>query len=136
MATDRECLAKEKAAYECISEIAEKYGDLLGLIWGRGDGYGGTVFGMLTDELLKQGFIKPKPVYKSSPKGGTRKITPRVRLNIYERDGYSCLKCGAHNDLVLSHIVPESLGGATNVDNLQTLCRSCNSRKRTSKNAE
>ncbi|MDD5227319.1 MAG: hypothetical protein PHD53_00815, partial [Methylococcales bacterium] len=73
-----DCLAKERAANDCLSEIVEKYGDLLGFIWGNGDGYGGAVFEILTDELLKQGFIRPKPVYKSSPKSSTRKITPRV----------------------------------------------------------
>ena len=32
-------------------------------------------------------------------------------------------------DLTLDHIIPESHGGHTTAENLQTLCRSCNSHK-------
>ena len=52
----------------------------------------------------------------------------------YERAdvlGDSCLCCGTHDDLALDHVVPLSGGGDDTVYNLQTLCRSCNSRKQT-----
>lgn len=50
---------------------------------------------------------------------------------IFERDNYACLKCGATEKLSIDHIVPLVLGGSSDRDNLQTLCRSCNSSKRT-----
>lgn len=56
-------------------------------------------------------------------------IPIEVRFFIYERDGYRCVQCGAVEDLTIDHIYPKSLGGAHTADNLQTLCRSCNSRK-------
>jgi 5-methylcytosine-specific restriction endonuclease McrA len=40
-----------------------------------------------------------------------------------------CEDCGARDDLTIDHIVPVALGGRSDVDNLQVLCRSCNSRK-------
>jgi len=57
------------------------------------------------------------------------KIPVEVRLAIHERDGWACLHCGATTDLTLDHIVPWSLGGSDDPDNLQTLCQPCNSRK-------
>jgi hypothetical protein len=56
-------------------------------------------------------------------------IPIEVRFFIYERDGYRCVQCGTVEDLTIDHIHPKSLGGADTADNLQTLCRSCNSRK-------
>lgn len=60
----------------------------------------------------------------------TREPIPlSLRLAIYARDGWACLACQTTKDLTLDHIWPWSKGGADSEDNLQTLCRSCNSRK-------
>jgi 5-methylcytosine-specific restriction endonuclease McrA len=45
------------------------------------------------------------------------------------RDGYACVECGATERLTIDHIQPVIRGGETTPDNLQTLCKSCNSRK-------
>lgn len=57
------------------------------------------------------------------------KISARCRRLVYERDDFTCRYCGARSDLTVDHIHPEVLGGTTTLDNLQTLCRSCNCRK-------
>ena len=57
------------------------------------------------------------------------KISAAVRRAVHERDGWECLHCGSGDDLTLDHIVPWSAGGSDEIDNLQTLCRPCNSRK-------
>jgi len=44
---------------------------------------------------------------------------------------YRCLCCGEHKKLTADHIVPVSLGGSSNIDNIQPLCGSCNAKKRT-----
>ena len=51
------------------------------------------------------------------------------REKVFARDSYTCVSCGATDDLTLDHIVPISKGGGNSISNLQTLCRSCNSRK-------
>lgn len=56
-------------------------------------------------------------------------IPKETRDEVYARDGYACVKCGATDDLTLDHIHPWSLGGPDTADNLRVLCRSCNSRK-------
>lgn len=55
-------------------------------------------------------------------------VPDEVRTKILERDG-KCLECGATDNLTLDHIVPRSLGGSHEEENLQTLCRRCNSSK-------
>lgn len=45
--------------------------------------------------------------------------------------GERCLCCGRRLPLVADHIVPLSEGGEHSIDNIQPLCRTCNSRKHT-----
>ncbi len=48
---------------------------------------------------------------------------------IFKRDGLSCLYCGSTESLCIDHIVPVSMGGKSDPDNLATSCKSCNSGK-------
>lgn len=50
-------------------------------------------------------------------------------LGLIDRGGYICRGCGAGSDLTVDHIQPLSRGGSDALENLQLLCRSCNSRK-------
>lgn len=56
-------------------------------------------------------------------------ISNKLRKMVYERDHCRCVTCGATDHLSLDHIIPWSLGGEDTMENLQTMCRSCNSRK-------
>lgn len=58
-----------------------------------------------------------------------RGISMMRRARILARDGLKCLLCGATANLAIDHKVPISKGGSDEDDNLQTLCRSCNSVK-------
>lgn len=40
-----------------------------------------------------------------------------------------CAGCGATSDLTVDHVVPIARGGTPTPENLQVLCRSCNSAK-------
>jgi 5-methylcytosine-specific restriction endonuclease McrA len=69
------------------------------------------------------------------PYNPPRRRVPKARIGrllakaVMERDAYRCRTCGGHLDLTVDHVHPESQGGSTTLDNLQTLCRPCNSRK-------
>ena len=56
-------------------------------------------------------------------------VNPRVRAAVLDRDGHECVRCGATESLTMDHVTPRSHGGRATEDNLQTLCRSCNSKK-------
>ncbi|WIF21984.1 5-methylcytosine-specific restriction enzyme A [Shewanella phage vB_SbaS_Y11] len=70
--------------------------------------------------------LQPKP---RKPFFKKRKIRGGVRKAVFARDESICVGCGSSDDLCLDHIIPESRGGTSELDNLQILCRSCNSSK-------
>jgi 5-methylcytosine-specific restriction endonuclease McrA len=63
------------------------------------------------------------------------KISDTVRAKVLARDSFTCRACGFGGSanyafaLECDHIVPESAGGATALENLQCLCGACNRAK-------
>jgi 5-methylcytosine-specific restriction endonuclease McrA len=82
-------------------------------------------------EVAKRIAAKNPELFKAI-KAVYRRLTrnPKLRQAVFERDGRRCLCCMATSDLVIDHIVPVLSGGTNDPNNLQTLCRPCNSRKR------
>jgi len=59
-------------------------------------------------------------------------IPKRMRFEVFKRDGFECVYCGATPPNVIlhcDHINPVSRGGETSIDNLVTACQPCNSGK-------
>lgn len=55
---------------------------------------------------------------------------PKNRIRaVMERDDNKCAFCGSSDKLAVDHIYPIVLGGDSSMDNLQVLCRACNSYK-------
>lgn len=69
------------------------------------------------------------PVPAKRPERKKETIPYALRWQVWERDNFTCKHCGTRRDLSVDHIIPESCGGTLDLDNLQTLCRPCNSRK-------
>jgi hypothetical protein len=59
-----------------------------------------------------------------------RYVSKLLRSTVHERDGHRCLKCGTTKELTIDHIYPLCRGGQTVYENLQTLCGTCNRKKR------
>lgn len=56
----------------------------------------------------------------------------KIRDAVFAKYGKQCLCCGSTKKITIDHVVPVYHGGENNLDNLQPLCKSCNSRKNTS----
>lgn len=58
-----------------------------------------------------------------------RRIPGVVRRAVMERSDWKCVRCGSHRDVLIDHVVPVVYGGSDDPENLQALCRGCNSKK-------
>lgn len=60
-------------------------------------------------------------------------VSPRLRYEILNRDGFACRYCHATDvRLTVDHVVPTSLGGTDDPTNLVACCEPCNSGKASS----
>ena len=73
--------------------------------------------------------------HRSKGKNKRRKTNiPRgLRHEVFKRDNYTCVECGARKSdgatLHVDHKIPVSKGGTDELSNLQTLCSDCNLNK-------
>lgn len=123
---DRICKADQEkmdAAIDAVYAAAKMLAPHLALIFPYGDGKGGWLIRTLCEEAGLN--IDPFP----SAKNKSQQLKPSLRKSVLERDAYRCKHCDSHMNLSVDHIYPKSKGGTDDLDNLQTLCRSCNSKK-------
>lgn len=81
-------------------------------------------------EKKRGDFYLDSNIWDSLCKIERSKVSNKLRLEIFRRDGNRCKMCGKRtDDLEIDHIIPISKGGKSNKENLQTLCRKCNRNK-------
>lgn len=133
-------IGREQATWKAINVVADSLVAIGGYQWHIGDGHGGGVFHAVYDAARRAGLdVGPsyhgprdeddRPIRVSSGTYQKASVPVLLRWSVWERDDFRCQRCGSRQFLAADHIIPESKGGATTLDNLQTLCRSCNSRK-------
>lgn len=118
------CAAKEQLAIATLKNFLQENKELLLHIARWGDGECGYISDVANKILHGD---DPQNQEKRHPKKA--KLAGELRTQVFERDKYRCKHCGTHLNLSVDHIIPESKGGESTLYNLQTLCRSCNSRK-------
>lgn len=115
--------------FECVicgtlQEMAEKEYHLLGLCWKCGE-----IVANLYAYAHSLRYLT-WPNRPTQPSGFVKRPIPEVlRWQVFERDEFACQRCGSRSMLRADHIFPESRGGPMTLENLQTLCMSCNSSK-------
>ena len=68
---------------------------------------------------------------KGMPRNFTH-VLPFTRRNLHARDGGRCVYCGQKvslSNFTIDHVLPRSLGGRTDWENVVSACMSCNNRK-------
>lgn len=119
-----EWAAREKRAMSLFEGFVREHREELRLVAHFGDGRCGALLMILQEELLS-----PNQPRESGRKKGF--ISRGLAKRVFELDAYRCVTCGGFEDLTCDHIIPEAKGGPATFENLQTMCRSCNSRKGT-----
>ncbi|MBV7434516.1 HNH endonuclease [Cardiobacteriaceae bacterium TAE3-ERU3] len=125
-----DAIEKERQAQEDFDRLALEAIRSAKAIQHWGDGHGGHLmvrFGNILAAEMGLSYTPPEPEKRYKK----RAIGQSKRMKVFERDEFACKHCGIRKDLTIDHIIPESKGGSNDIDNLQTLCRSCNSIKGT-----
>ena len=84
---------------------------------------------MPTVQITKK---KPKTKTSDYPQFRNRRNNEKLRYLTLERDHYTCRMClnpYPEKHLECDHTIPLSAGGEDNMDNTQTLCKSCHQMK-------
>ena len=92
--------------------------------------------GGLARNIKKRNEVYTKRLFKEittlKTKDPKRLFDSNQRIVMWRRDDQNCKQCGCHVDLKdmhADHIIPHSKGGETTIDNGQTLCAVCNTKK-------
>lgn len=122
-----------KGLFVSIKDLPQKGKTIWGeeIAWQKCIKCGGEVFTTASPDTALCGgkhCITEKEQVKIEERRKER-IPDDVRWAVWERDNFTCQKCGSRKRLEVDHIYPEAKGGKATLDNCQTLCKSCNSRK-------
>lgn len=88
-----------------------------------------------TDPVRYQAYLERKYVCAGNRRarkaGNSGSHTVKEWQALCEAAGHRCLCCGSARKLTRDHVIPIDSGGSDNIENIQPLCKSCNSSKGT-----
>jgi hypothetical protein len=114
--TGEPCLAykNKHVCFDCYMDLAEKIYDMAGM------GDGGLIH-IIYHECLKSRHNRARRIPISQYK--------KVLKLLLHKYNFQCVACRSTDNLTIDHIKPVSRGGTDEMNNLQILCKSCNSKK-------
>ena len=119
--------ASNQIADRIVLSLAER---VVGYLWTREQWGGDVPFDGVMEQIHRQVLRLMEWEAPDAERRDRGAIIPAgVRRSVYERDDYRCVFCGEQGDITIDHITARANGGTDDVENLQTLCRPCNSRK-------
>mgnify|MGYP003390720858 FL=1 len=86
----------------------------------------GVIFHALKHGLISSEQVNAFDKQQRSDRAVRGRISDQARQTVILRDGNKCLLCGSKDNLTVGHIIPISRDGNSDIENLQTLCFSCN----------
>lgn len=102
--------------------------------WNKGLNYKSKVPYVLTEKRIKQ-FEKMRGENSAFWKGGISdeiklertRVSTTLAPQVFKRDNYTCVNCGANQNLNAHHIIPVYVDSSkiADIDNLITLCKPC-----------
>lgn len=117
-------LDAEEYIANCENEVSKAYSELkkkVKLKTGATD-----LLARLYDEMNKS----PRASYYIRRSEADRYIANKeVRQKVFSRNNFKCINCCSPFRLTVDHVIPVVAGGTDCLDNLQTLCFSCNASK-------
>tara|TARA_R100000789_G_C3017071_1_gene152681 strand:- start:1861 stop:2355 length:495 start_codon:yes stop_codon:yes gene_type:complete len=87
---------------------------------------GNSLYSAFKFEALKE---PEKEILTNPTKNKTRRISQKVKNQVWNRDNGKCVECGSNEKLEFDHIIPFSKGGSNTYRNIQLLCEKCNRTK-------
>lgn len=123
-AWDQLLITLDRAARHVVENRMERFGD----------GCGGAVLAEWRMALERHlGRPLEEASWPRTVRGAIKRknLSTTACLAVFAKDGYQCVRCGTGEELTVDHIHPVALGGGDEPENLQTLCKRCNSRKGT-----
>ena len=81
--------------------------------------------------LGRKRYIEFQQKLRNQPRVDAQKYigNKKVRGLVFNKYGEICLRCGTTEKISIDHVIPIYKGGLNEMDNLQPLCKSCNSWK-------